>query len=72
MLIKLGDFVQDDVGTQWHAVIEQRHFSEVDVVRFVLKEKCLKDHRFGICKDDGSEFACKASTAKSIVNVVVL
>ena len=73
-VIKLGDYVQDDVGTQWHVIIEQRHHSEPDVTRFVLKEHCLasREPRVAIVKSDGTQFTCKASAATGILSILAV
>ena len=70
--IELGQYVQDDVGTQWHVVQETRHYKEPDVIRLVLKEYTLREPRMAICRNNGTEFACKNSQATCILSIMRL
>lgn len=68
--ILLGQYVQDDVGTQWHVIQEVRHWESPNIIRLVLKEYCIRDARVAICRDNGTEFACAGSPATCILSIL--
>ena len=69
MILELGKYVQDNMGTQWLVTQEVRHYESPLVTRCVLKERCVKDPRSAICKNDGTELVGPAITADHIISV---
>jgi hypothetical protein len=72
--ILLGQYVQDDVGTQWLAIQRIEHYKEPGVFRLVLKEHCLENRgpRAAIVREDGAQFQCQHSPATCVVSILEL